>query len=91
MTNGAPSGPVTIRRAEPYPERGDVNVGGAERLTSVIAGAAMTLYGLKKMSPSGLVLILSGGALIYRGLSGRCAVYEQLGINTATTPSDAEL
>jgi hypothetical protein len=56
----------------------DVNVGWADGLTCVIAGAMITLYEVRKMSPRGLALILSGGSLIYRGLSSRCTVYEQL-------------
>ena len=84
MTNGATSGSVTVGRPEQYPESDDINIGRGERLTSVIAGAVMALYGLRKMSPSGLALILGGSALIYRGLSGRSIVYEHLDIDTST-------
>lgn len=84
MTNGAPSGSVTVQRRDLAEEPGNINVGNGERLLSVIAGTVMTLYGVRKMSPSGLALMLSGGALIYRGLSGRSILYEQFDIDTST-------
>lgn len=44
------------------------NVGGLERLLSVISGVA---------------LVAAGGYLVYRGVSGHCATYRALGISTA--------
>src|SRR5262244_687026 len=59
-----------------------VNVGDVERVLSVIGGGALTLYGLRR-SLGNLLLMLGGGALIYRGLTGYCAAYQALGVNTA--------
>lgn len=58
------------------------NVGDLERGLSLIGGGALVLYGLRR-SLGNLVLILGGGALIYRGLTGYCATYQALGVNTA--------
>ena len=63
--------------------RSDVNVGSAERLCSSLAGGALTLYGLSRMSLMGLVLAGIGGSLLYRGATGHCQLYKALGVNTA--------
>jgi len=59
------------------------NVGALERGLSLIGGGALVLYGLRR-SLGNLTLMLGGGALIYRGLTGYCAAYQALGVNTAT-------
>ena len=48
------------------------NVSNLERGLSLIGGAALVLYGLRR-SLGVLSLMLGGGALIYRGLTGYCA------------------
>jgi uncharacterized membrane protein len=58
------------------------NVGELERGLSLIGGGALVLYGLRR-SLGNLALMLGGGALIYRGLTGYCAAYQALGVNTA--------
>ena len=58
------------------------NVGDLERGLSLIGGTALVLYGLRR-SFGNLALMLGGGALIYRGLTGHCAAYQALGVNTA--------
>jgi uncharacterized membrane protein len=62
-----------------------VNVGDIERVATLLGGSALALYGLSRRSPGGLALALFGGALLYRGRSGHCGVYQALGINTADT------
>ena len=57
------------------------NVSNLERGLSLIGGAALVLYGLRR-SLGNLSLMLGGGALIYRGLTGHCAAYQALGVNT---------
>jgi uncharacterized membrane protein len=57
------------------------NVGDLERGLSLIGGTALILYGLRR-SLENLALMLGGGALIYRGLTGYCAAYQALGVNT---------
>jgi uncharacterized membrane protein len=59
------------------------NVGEPERWISVIAGSAIAAYGLKMRSLPGLVLAGVGGALVWRGASGHCMVYESMGLSTA--------
>jgi uncharacterized membrane protein len=60
----------------------ELNVSNPERWLSVVAGSAVAAYGLTRRSLSGLVLAGLGGALMWRGASGHCAVYEALGLNT---------
>ena len=59
------------------------NVNGLERSISVVAGGALAAYALKRKDWTGLALGLLGGALVERGVSGHCAVYESLGVTTA--------
>lgn len=61
-----------------------VNVGDKERLLSFLAGSALGLYGLSRFSVKGLALAAMGGALVYRGTSGHCSMYQALDISTAT-------
>lgn len=61
----------------------DVNVGEVERYASAIGGGALALYGLTRGGLGGVVLALVGGALVYRGATGHCNMYEALGVNTA--------
>ena len=60
-----------------------LNVGERERLSSLLGGGLLALYGLSRRSPSTIGFILAGGYLLYRGLSGHCPVYEALQINPA--------
>ncbi|HEX9161605.1 MAG TPA: SRPBCC family protein [Thermoanaerobaculia bacterium] len=62
----------------------ETNVGNPERWLSVIAGSALAAYGLKRRSLQGLLLSGIGGALVWRGATGHCNVYDTLGISTAT-------
>ncbi len=82
LTRTAPS------RALPAPERPrrrppEANVGDAERGASIAAGSILALFGAARRSLPGLIAAGIGGALIYRGATGRCAAYEKLGIDTA--------
>jgi uncharacterized membrane protein len=61
----------------------EINVGEAERIASVVGGSGLALYGLSRRTWSGLGLALLGGALVHRGVTGSCAGYKALGINTA--------
>ena len=58
------------------------NVGEAERIASVVGGAALLGYGLTCRGLGRVLLPLAGGALILRGLTGTCGVYAALGVNT---------
>src|SRR5437867_4129476 len=46
------------------------NLGAVERWASVVGGAALVSYGVKKRSQGGIVLAILGGDLIYRGTTG---------------------
>ncbi len=70
--DAAPSAPGTAE-----------NVGTNERWASVIAGGALALYGLRRRGVAGLALAVAGGALVRRGITGHCPVYQRAGINTA--------
>jgi uncharacterized membrane protein len=65
------------------------NVGMGERIASMVGGGIMALYGLRRGSVDGLVMMGLGGALVYRGASGNCKLYEALGISTARDPETA--
>jgi uncharacterized membrane protein len=58
-----------------------VNVRDSERVASAMAGGALAFYGLRDAT-SRFSAVLAGGYLLYRGLSGRCSIYQSLGINT---------
>lgn len=61
-----------------------MNISENERLLSLAGGAGLALYGLlRRGGLSGLTLAALGGGLLYRGLTGRCAVYSALDIDTA--------
>jgi uncharacterized membrane protein len=60
-----------------------INVGDTERLVSAAMGAILGLLGLARRNLTGLVITSVGGALLYRGATGRCYAYEALGIDTA--------
>jgi uncharacterized membrane protein len=61
----------------------DTNVGSIGRWGSIIGGAALATYALKRRSLGGAALALMGGGLVYRGITGYCQLYQALGINTA--------
>jgi uncharacterized membrane protein len=69
-----------LRRTEPRST--GVNVGRRERWISAVAAAAVAAYGLRRRRGRGLILPIAG-ALLGRAVSGRCAVNEMLGRNTA--------
>lgn len=60
-----------------------INVGQNERLISVVSGAALLLWALRRPSRLLLPLSLSGGYMLYRGLTGTCTFYEVLDIDRA--------
>ena len=58
------------------------NVGAVERIASVLAGGALTAYGLQKGSWRGAAFAAFGGFLTVRGITGHCGVYRAIGIAT---------
>ncbi len=61
---------------------GEPNVAAPERIVSVIAGAALTGFAVKRHDLSGAALALVGGYLLFRGVTGQCAGYTLTGTNT---------
>src|SRR5947209_7920082 len=61
---------------------GVVNVGQSERIASAAIGAWMLSSGLNNIIKNpikNLVKAALGGYLLYRGVSGHCALYESMG------------
>lgn len=63
---------------------GQQNVGQRERWLSAAAGGGLLVAGLVRGKFSGLLMAIGGGALVYRGLTGHCSVYQALDIDTST-------
>ncbi len=57
------------------------NVGSLERGVSIAIGTIALLEGIRRRGIAGLLSGIGGGALLYRGISGHCSVYEKLGID----------
>jgi hypothetical protein len=64
-----------------FAHRNNVNVGKVERWASVLGGAALAAYALKRRSKGGLGLAALGAPLVWRGATGHCAVYQKMGID----------
>src|SRR5687768_4444370 len=58
------------------------HVGEVERFASVLAGAALAAFGARRRDVEGTLLALAGGALVHRGVTGRCPVYRALGMSS---------
>jgi uncharacterized membrane protein len=74
---------TTISDYRPPQVREPVNVGEQERSLSALVGGALALYGLRR-SPGGLLLAALGGALVYRGLTGKSLAYKALGLSSTS-------
>jgi uncharacterized membrane protein len=66
----------------------DTNVGTIERWSSVALGAALIAYGARRRQHASLGASAAGITLLYRGATGHCPVYHQLGVTTTTTSAD---
>lgn len=58
------------------------NVGSGERKISTVLGGALMVAGLFKRSWTGLALTVTGAALVGRGMTGHCMLYQALDRNT---------
>ena len=58
------------------------NVGSTERIVSAGLGGLLVASGIVRGRLPGLLLTAVGASLLYRGLSGYCALYQQLGMST---------
>jgi uncharacterized membrane protein len=66
-----------------------INVGSTERNWSTYGGAALLALGLARGRLGGLTLAALGGSLLYRGVTGHCPLYSQLGRSTVDPERDA--
>lgn len=58
-----------------------VNMGKTERWASVLGGAALAAWALRKRSKGALGLALAGAPLLFRGATGHCPVYGAMGVD----------
>lgn len=65
------------------------NISATERWSSATTGGLLLAFGVSRRSPAGAVLTLAGTALLARGASGHCPVYDTLGVTTARQPAIA--
>ena len=61
-----------------------VNMGETERWVSLLLGGGLLALGLKQGLREGLMLAITGGALLYRGATGQCPLYKIAGIDTSS-------
>ncbi len=62
-------------------EKTETLIENSERLLSVLSGAAMLYHEFKKEGAASKIKLGIAGYLIYRGLSGHCALSNKTGIN----------
>jgi len=73
------------RRSADSARRADrpVNVGDLERWLSLLGGGLLALWTVRHSL--GTVMLLGGaGALLYRGWTGHCALYQTMGLSTVS-------
>ncbi len=64
-------------------ERGPrINVGGMERWLSMVAAGVLAAYAFKRREKPGGAAALASAALLYRGTTGHCPMYQGLGVNS---------
>lgn len=87
----SPQTGTTLAPAQRSPSPQGTNVGGAERIVSALLGSALVVSAMRRPSALSLVLGLSGGALLHRGVTGHCYVYRALGRKSlAASSSNAD-
>jgi hypothetical protein len=62
------------------------NISEGERWGSMLAGTALTLYGLSRLRRHGWILATFGVLLFRRGAAGHCYTYDVMGVSTADAP-----
>ncbi len=68
------------------------NMGSAERVISTALGAALMIGGASRRSLGGATLAALGAPLVWRGMTGRCPLYEALGVrNDDASPTSHPL
>jgi uncharacterized membrane protein len=72
----------TTNRQTAASSHASVNVRSSERIVSTLAGGLAVGWGLSKQGPAGKLIAALGSALVYRGVSGHCHVYQALGVDS---------
>lgn len=72
----------TAAHWQPHLTSARANVSDSERIGSAAIGAALVTYGLKRRDWIGALSALGGAALLYRGATGHCQVYQALGVTS---------
>lgn len=75
-------------RQQTLEQENRTNVSDAERWLSVIAGTALAAYGLKRRTAAALASAGVGAALLWRGTTGHCPIYQATGVSTSGEPGD---
>lgn len=73
------TGTVTIQRP-------GASLAAAERWLSIVMGILASIYGLRQKDAPGMGLFVAGAYLLYRGLRGRCHIYDFLGVHDGSDP-----
>ncbi len=76
-------GPRTRTRQRNGAQR---NINDLERLASVAVGGVLAALALRRRSVPGLAIGALGGALVRRGVTGHCDLYQAIGVSTADAP-----
>ena len=71
------------RDAFRYEASRQINVGRIERWLSMAAGGMLAAYALKRRDTVAGAAAIGGAALLYRGATGHCQVYEAFGVSTS--------
>jgi uncharacterized membrane protein len=66
------------------------NVGSVERIASTAGGLLLALDGLRRGRTRGLAEAAIGAALLQRGATGHCHLYDALGVNTSDETKRAD-
>jgi len=66
----------------------DRNLSEFERWASIAAGTSLAIYGFTRLKRNGWLFATLGGALLRRGVTAHCDVYEALGVNTYGVAND---
>jgi uncharacterized membrane protein len=86
---GLTSDPSQYDEATEETPSAGINVGSTERNISMAVGVALGVAGLAKpLTLRGLVEIGLGVALIHRGMTGHCKLYDAIGVSTADTSGE---
>lgn len=83
-TENTPMDDAAVSALPPATGSSTINIGTSERIVSAFGGAALAVWGLRNLnSITGISMLLSGGYLMVRGISGYCYVSNMIGRNTA--------